>query len=243
MAVPRARSRASRNPRSTTEIDRDNTYDSDGRLVLVYQPVLTGSPPYLDHKQHYDELNRVVQTDQYDEIGTAQTTTTAYHGMSTTVTNPKAQSKTEYRDALGQIAQMRDAMNNNTVYVRDAWSNLAAVSDPGGNLTQILYDPLGRKTDLIDPDLGHLRYCIDARGLTWQQLSPIAAAGVSNGNYCTQAWSQAQNFLNPKSGKLSVKNKITFAEMVAGPRLITRIRVVIISTVMLTAAAQFRIIT
>lgn|GEM_PF-1250455 len=180
-----------------SEIDSDSTYDADGRLDHTYQPLYKGSQPYLHHQDVYDELNRVFQHIEHDEVGNPELTQNTYQGMATQVTNPKGKSRTDYRDAIGQVAQMKDAMGNLTVYVRDAWGNLAKVTDSNQNATQIQYDALGHKTDLLDPDLGHIRYCVDARGLTWQQVSPIAAnaigASVSNGNYCTQAWTQADN--------------------------------------------------
>ena len=195
-AVTQARGSAPRNPCSTSEIDSDSTYDADGRLDHTYQPFYNGSQAYLHHQQVYDELNRVIQTIEPDEVGNPLTTLTAYQGMATQVTNPKAQTMVSYRDALGQVAQMQDALGNLTTYTRDAWGNLASVTDSNSNVTQILYDALGHKTDLIDPDLGHIVYCVDARGLTWQQISPIAASGssgLSSSNACTQAWPKADN--------------------------------------------------
>jgi RHS repeat-associated protein len=188
-AVARAQSRALRNPRSTTEIDTDQSYDTLGRELETFQPAYAGLTQYNNVTKGYDELNRVTSVVASDELGNPQSTNTYYHGLSSTVTNPAQQSKTDNKDAVGQLAQSLDPAGNPTSFTRDAYGDLTQTTDPKGNNVTITYDNLGRKIKMVDPDLGRIDYCIDPRGLLWQQISPIERAKIgTQTSYCTQRW-------------------------------------------------------
>jgi YD repeat-containing protein len=125
---------------------------------------------------HYDStaplvLNRVTRTLTYDENG-ANTTTTRYQGYTQTHTNPKSQVRIDIRDAIGRIEQVTDAKAGITRFSYDPFGNLTQTIDPNGNVINVAYDTLGRKTRLTDPNLGRIDYFVDARGLTWKQISP-----------------------------------------------------------------------
>ncbi len=94
-----------RNPRSTTEIDTDQSYDDKGREWASYQPHYVNDPVYLNARKQYDEFSRVTDIVTNDELGNAQTTHTDYHGLETDVTNPAGQTKKDFLDALGQLAR------------------------------------------------------------------------------------------------------------------------------------------
>jgi YD repeat-containing protein len=53
-----------------------------------------------------------------------------------------------------------------------AFGNLLQTTDPLGNVVTVIYDNLGRKTDLFDPDLGWIHYAIDPLGRQYQQVNP-----------------------------------------------------------------------
>jgi RHS repeat-associated protein len=137
------------------------------------QPFLLKTPHLIRISAHlyYDDLNRVTRTITYDDNG-ANTTTTRYQGYTQTHTNPKSQVRIDIRDAIGRIEQVTDAKAGITRFSYDPFGNLTQTIDPNGNVITVAYDPLGRKTRLTDPNLGRIDYFIDARGLTWKQISP-----------------------------------------------------------------------
>ncbi|MFZ5571545.1 MAG: RHS repeat domain-containing protein [Thermodesulfobacteriota bacterium] len=84
----------------------------------------------------------------------------------------------EKRDYLGRIIEVdeyneadeREAVFS-TFYAYDAASDLLTVTDHYGNKTEMIYDTLGRKTRMSDPDMGNRRYEYNRNGvLTGQYL-------------------------------------------------------------------------
>jgi RHS repeat-associated protein len=167
-------------PVKAPEIDTDVTYDGLGRPYQAYHPAYAGDALVLASTSFYDNLNRVIEVDSLDENNATQTSTTAYHGLTTVFTNQKGQQKTEIHDPLGQLFQTIDAMGNNTLMTRDAFGNLLTTQTFDANnhavTVTVGYDILGRKTSLQDPDLGLITYGIDPRGLQYKQTNPIELA-------------------------------------------------------------------
>ncbi|MGB9992922.1 NBR1-Ig-like domain-containing protein, partial [Massilia sp. SM-13] len=163
----------------------DVRYDGRGRPAFHYWPRFigpgeeagsaSGAPAgsQLQKALQYDDLDRVIQTNTLDELGTPQRSKTDYHGPVTVQTNALNRTHTEQRDLWGRLALATDALGNQTVYEYDAWNNLSKVTDPLGNVTVIGYDGLGRKTALQDPDLGLIEYKVDPLGQVWKQMSPV----------------------------------------------------------------------
>jgi RHS repeat-associated protein len=155
-----------------TEIDTDAAYDAYGRQLVSFQPTYAGNTPLMAQVLQLDELNRVTQVTTSDDGGNLANTTTAYNGLSATVTNPKQQTKTTINNVLGQLVQTIDAANNSTYFGRDAYGNLLQTTDPYGNQVNITYDNLGRKISMQDPDLGLITYWIDPLGREYQEVNP-----------------------------------------------------------------------
>ncbi|MDR5728113.1 MAG: FG-GAP-like repeat-containing protein [Terriglobia bacterium] len=106
----------------------------------------------------YDILARVTKATFPDTSDTA----TAYHGLSSTVTNDKSQATTTVLNAQGLAASVTDANSKVTSYVYDAFGGLTTVTDPLSNVVTNTFDIRGRKTASHDPDMGSWSYGYDA---------------------------------------------------------------------------------
>jgi YD repeat-containing protein len=67
-----------------------------------------------------------------------------------------------YANALGQIAEVKDAYAKSLSYLYNSQGNLTRTTDSAGNIIEVGYDILGRRTSLDDPDLGMSSYTLDA---------------------------------------------------------------------------------
>ena len=88
-------------------------------------------------------------------------TSTAYHGLSVTVTDANNQSTTTVRNAQGLIASVTHALSHTTSYVCDASGELVSTTDPAGHVVSNVFDIRGRKTSSSDPDMGAWSYGYD----------------------------------------------------------------------------------
>ncbi len=170
---------------------QDTAYDDLGRVVAATQPYFTGDAKN-ETTTSYDELNRPVETVAPDE----GVTTVTYDGFlaatEQTVRNPvtnaiTTQTQSESKNVIGQVLQNTDNDGNVLRYEYDAQGNktktyLPKVDADGDIVTgeniviEIQYDVFGRKTAMIDPNMGawsysydstsKLRSQTDARGLT-----------------------------------------------------------------------------
>lgn len=132
-------------------------YDANGRVQQTSRPyfVSGGTPKWTDYT--YDLLNRVTQATFPD----SSSSTYAYHGLTTLVTNAQGQTTTTVKNAQGLVASRTDANNKTTTYVYDAFGNPVTVTDPAGNVISNVYDLRGRKTAMTDPDMGSWSYSYD----------------------------------------------------------------------------------
>ena len=111
-------------------------YDAAGRVIKVVNPDLTySSVQYLPGQKRLIDENK--------------------------------HSKTEYYDAYGKIIKVKE--NNGSqahlsLYEYDAIGNIIKITDDQGNITQVLYDSLGRKIKMDDPDMGTWLYEYDKAG-------------------------------------------------------------------------------
>ncbi len=114
----------------------------------------------------YDALGRTLT--EADETGT--TATYEYLGHALEVTDGKNHLTHYEHNALGQIAEVIDAMGGTTAYAYHPFGELHTVTDDDTNVTTIEYDARGLKTHLYDPDMGHWQYDHNAYGeLVWQK--------------------------------------------------------------------------
>jgi RHS repeat-associated protein len=155
-------------------VESTMAYDARGRRQSTVKPAGDGT---VTTSFLYDDLERVIQDTMLGNNGAPSTatitatTTTAYNGLTTTVTRKKAtlgqadptdrtdQVTIRTVDSQGKPLTITDALNGNTRFVHDAVGNLKSVTAPtaagqlasggtGSNngLTEtIMYDIRGRK--------------------------------------------------------------------------------------------------
>jgi len=132
-------------------------YDSFGRVQKQSRPYFAsgGTPQWTTYT--YDALGRVVTT-TFPDSSTVQN---AYHGLTTTDTNAKNQTRTVTKDSQGQVVSVTDAAGKITSYAYDPFGKLIKTTDAVGNVVTATYDVRGRKTASSDPDLGAWTYAYD----------------------------------------------------------------------------------
>jgi len=150
-------------------------YDNMGRNYRVEGPYFAmgvGYPkepldpnvPYVETT--YDGRGRPKTVTRPDgEHGTV-TITSTWIGLSTTVRDPDGRQKTEKKDYLGRVIEVREHTETGpqvTTYQYNAAGDLLEVT-AHGNTTTMTYDTLGRKIAMQDPDMGAWSYTYDAKG-------------------------------------------------------------------------------
>ena len=120
----------------------------------------------------YDGFGRAVEVTAPD----GATVQTQYDGRKTTVVDPnghKAVSTVDDFDRLVEVEEYSGASSGTytlyatTTYEYDERSLLVETTDDADNETTITYDGLGRKTGMVDPDMGEWEYEYDL----WGQLA------------------------------------------------------------------------
>ena len=153
--------------RSTRRLDGrfahvGNKYNALGHNDRVCDPYYDGETEYFTDIV-YDVLGRATQSTFAD----GRVDTVEYNGltrisrMDITGANQK---KTEIRDSLGNLIEVKDDQNNSVTYTYDSLGNMKTVTDPSSNVTTINYDALGRKTSMDDPDKGLWSYTYNGLG-------------------------------------------------------------------------------
>jgi len=156
-------------------IYEDTAYNGRGKLHKKSAPYFAGDEvPWADFS--IDVMDRVeYQTQPHLSAGLDGSTTLSYVGQQTLQTvkvlnaatansTQTAQTRTETRDAVGQVVSVTDSENHTQVRTYTVWGDLQSSVDPAGNTVRMEYDLLGRKTRLVDPDLGTWSYDYDALG-------------------------------------------------------------------------------
>ena len=131
-------------------------YDTFGRVKRSSRPHFTASGTPIWTVPTYDALGRVIQVDAPD----GGVTTTAYSGLTTTVTNARLQQTITTLNERGETKSVTDN-SGTTTYTYDPFGNLRAMTDPLGRVTVHRYDQRGRKTKSSDPDMGVWSYSYD----------------------------------------------------------------------------------
>jgi RHS repeat-associated protein len=150
----------------------EQTYDDHGRLAYTYRPHFDQDTAYVNTYQLYDIFNRIVTTNSPDEQGTLHSATVSYQGTNRILTNLLGQQRTETRNVADQIVKVTDAIGGVTTFGYEPFGALSSTVDPGKNVSSIVYDRLGRRIELHDPDLGFIEYKVNPIGQTYAQISP-----------------------------------------------------------------------
>ena len=123
----------------------------------------SGTPVWTEYT--YDVQGRTLTESRPDAVAVAgiATTTWAYNGLSTTVTNANGQTKTTTKNAQGQVALVTDAQGSTIAYSYDAQGNLLS-THAAGSITSMGYDIRGNKTTMLDPAMGSWIYSYNVYG-------------------------------------------------------------------------------
>ena len=156
-------------------VAKETEYDALGRVARVSRPYIPGTPQWTAFA--YDILGR--PTSETAPDGTV--TTTAYSGLTVTVTNPLGQTRTTLKNSQGQTARVTDALGAQTNYAYDHFGNLTQVTDPASNRILAAYDLRGRRTALDDPDTGITYF-------TFNVLGEMTARSDAKGQLTTFAY-------------------------------------------------------
>jgi uncharacterized repeat protein (TIGR01451 family) len=117
----------------------------------------------------YDALGRAIQVTAPGNI----TSYTQYNGLTTTSIDPNGNKIARTTDGLGRLKYIYE-YNGSTVYATTSFSydvadRLTTTTDAQGNISSFIYDNLGRKTSMTDPDMGQWSYGYDALGSLIEQ--------------------------------------------------------------------------
>ena len=157
-------------------------YDAMGRKDLIEGPFFSPSslgwpmaPPtrYPWKQVSFDFLGRPISVESADGDHGSVVTTSSYDGFSSSVTDPDGAEKVERRDYLGRIIEVIERSGQGdfkTGYSYDAAGSLLKVVDNFGHTTLIVYDTLGRKVQMSDPDMGVWHYLYDANNNIVSQI-------------------------------------------------------------------------
>ncbi|POP51522.1 FG-GAP-like repeat-containing protein [Zhongshania marina] len=157
----------------------DYEYDAKGHNVKVSEPYKagTGSPSW--NTIVYDQLGRPVTTVNAD----GRYDTVNYNGLtviSTMNIYGWPQKKTETRDSLGNLIQVKDTANRLLQYEYDAFGQMTAITPVTlSPATTISYDVLGRKSSMDDPDKGVWSYTYNGLGQLITQTNALGKTTCS----------------------------------------------------------------
>jgi len=156
-------------------IEQKTDYDPYGRVVRESQPYFVGDERHFNYYS-YDQLGRVTQTELpfTDKNGSPASVENLYEMLGTqimrTSVDVEGRPTRSFADALGQIKNIKDAnaiIGADHAGIRYSYYSdgaLKSTTDALGNVINIEYDDLGRRTKLIDPDLGTSTYTYNGFG-------------------------------------------------------------------------------
>jgi RHS repeat-associated protein len=166
---------------SHTEAVRTN-YNSQGLVSGTTAPFGTGETPVWTYYS-YDALRRLTKTSFTDSAtyGSNSFRQVVYGNWTTTTCDELGKQRTRYRDAYGQVRQVREYNGSTSGCVLapactlgstcwdtkidyDLLGRQIMVTDALGNISTNTYDSLGRLTAMTDIDLGSWSYVYDDGG-------------------------------------------------------------------------------
>lgn len=129
---------------------------------------IDSNPITLDWKYsfiEYDALGRVISVTNPDGTETQHDYSVTWSDF---VTNPLGYDTRYYYDAFSKLVSVQETDGGTELYTTgyqyDTLGNLIRVTDARGNITEMDYDWLSRKTDMTDPDMGTWSYEYDDNG-------------------------------------------------------------------------------
>ena len=151
----------------------DTVYDSFGRVIKVSDPYKVGSSSIDWTETEYDVLDRAIRVTETN----GAITTTAYDGLSVSITTPLLETESRKSNVRGELVLVTDTMGGTISYSYDPFGNLIKTRDAQNNEVIIAYDNLGKKISMDDPDMGYWSYGYNSYG---ELTSQTDAKGQTN---------------------------------------------------------------
>ena len=156
----------------------DTQYNARGAVRRTSLPYFEVGGTALWRTLRYDPLGRLLEATQPDGSRTLR----CEDDWVTVTIDANQHRKRETRDAYGRVSRIDEYQGTfetcdtslgspyaTTAYEYDLMGGLRFVLDHKGNLTEMQYDTLGRKSFMHDPDMGNWTYAYDAAGNLTQQ--------------------------------------------------------------------------
>ncbi len=155
-------------------ITTDTVYNLRGLVGSRSAPYLTGGTPAWT-TTIWDSLHRPVSVTEPD--GTV--TITSYGNWSASTTDPRGLVTERFHDGYGQLVRTVERVDSTTTFTTniayDLLGGRVAITDARGNVSTSAFDPLGRRIEARDADLGRWLYGYDDAG---RLISRTDARGV-----------------------------------------------------------------
>ncbi len=149
---------------ATGDIYVDTTYNARNqeasRTAPYYWVSGQAQPTTYSTTFSYDALDRVTRQTYADGVYKSK----SYGLWSTTETDELGRARTDRVNAAGNRTGHDETVGGQiktTTYAYDARQNLLSSTDTAGNVTTYTTDSLGRRTQMVDPDLGMWTYAFD----------------------------------------------------------------------------------
>ncbi|CAA0099218.1 tRNA3(Ser)-specific nuclease WapA [Halioglobus japonicus] len=154
--------------------------DRFGRIVVSSQPNRGGERNLTAY--YYDTVGRLVSTKRPDQSEENRVYSAVnWIGFAidkTEIVDSLTHSTVQVVDANGQVRKVTDALTNTIEYDYDGYGNLVTATTTDDQSTaisqSILYDSLGRKKTLIDPDIGTVNFSYNPLGLVYEETDAMS---------------------------------------------------------------------
>jgi RHS repeat-associated protein len=147
------------------------TFNAEGLIEKQYLPTtatfstmmvkVSTTAPHSSYS--YDALGRLIQWTNPE----GKSSFSSFKNRVETMVNAVGQKREVEWDGFGRIHVVREYVNGSvfgTLYNYDALGNMKDVTKSNGERMSLRYDSLGRKTELLDPQMGMWRYEYDMNG-------------------------------------------------------------------------------
>ncbi|WP_039912691.1 polymorphic toxin type 10 domain-containing protein [Cellvibrio mixtus] len=138
------------------------TYNSRGGIYQVSAPFFSGGVQQTTTR-NYDDLGRISTINFPDNSSEIYT----YNGLRHATTNRLNQTQNRYLNAAGWVIRSVDNANTPIDFTYWPWGDLktSQVNNDPKTLVNVVYDKLGRKTEMTDPNTGKTSYTYNSLGL------------------------------------------------------------------------------
>lgn len=141
-----------------------NEYDNQGRLSKQSKPYFAGQTAVYTLYEYDDRHRAKRQTAPDGTVTQIEYGADGNKQALVTIANALGQKTVKRYNSQQLLTEVRDALNQPLSYKYTPFGQLAQTVDVKGNTTTIEYDLYGRKTRLLDPNLGSWSYAYNSLG-------------------------------------------------------------------------------